>query len=181
MLQTATPIASVSPADPRRFVQSAPPFVFAFAMGGPPTRSERIVPGEITVIEIADGVCHSSQQDGWFATRVPAILAATGPLRVSGVAPGDTLEIEVLALEPRDAASSARLTVAIGVVGSGIGSDETHAAIPAGGVLRVAAERPGGLVTFGPVIPAGPIPGKGAAVSVAAFATVRVAVSPPRG
>ncbi|MDF3040791.1 MAG: Acetamidase/Formamidase family, partial [Thermomicrobiales bacterium] len=100
MLQFATPVTVVSPAGPRQFVRSAPPFVFAFAMGGAPTRPERIVPGEITVIEIADGACRSSRQDDWFAARVPAIPAAAGPLRVCGAAPGDTLELEVLALEP---------------------------------------------------------------------------------
>jgi acetamidase/formamidase len=150
-------------------------------MGGAPTRPERIVPGEITVIEMADGACRSSQQDRWFAVRVPAIPAATGPLRVSGVAPGDTLQFEVLALEPKNAASSARLTVAIGVAGSEGNRDRTQAAIPAGGVLHMTAKRPGGLVTFGPVIPAGPISGEGAEAPVAAFATVRVAISPPRG
>jgi hypothetical protein len=181
MLQFATPVTVVSPAGPRQFVRSAPPFVFAFAMGGAPTRPEPIVPGEITVIEIADGACHSSRQDDWFAARVPAIPAMTGPLRVSGVAPGDILEIEVLALEPRDAVASTPLTVAIGVAGSGVRPDRAHAAIQAGGVLRMAAERPGGLVTVGPVIPARPISGERTGAPVSAFVTVRVAVSPPRG
>jgi hypothetical protein len=179
MLQTATPIASVSPAGPRRFVQSAPPFVFAFAMGGVPTRPERIVPGEITVIEIADGARYS-HDDNWFAARVPTIPPATGPLRVSGVAPGDILEIEVLALEPRDVASDTLLTIAIGVAGRGVGPDPTSA-IPAGGLLRIAAERPGGLVTVGPVILAHHISGERIGVPVAAFVTIRVAVAPPRG
>jgi hypothetical protein len=180
MLQFATPVTVVSPAGPRQFVRSAPPFVFAFAMGGAPTRPEPIVPGEITVIEIADGACHSSRQDDWFAARVPAIPAMTGPLRVSGVAPGDILEIEVLALEPRDVASDTLLTIAIGVAGGGVGPDRTSA-IPAGGLLRIAAERPGGLVTVGPVILAHQISGERIGVPVAAFVTIRVAVAPPRG
>ncbi len=180
MLQITTPITSVSSAGPRQFVQSAPPFVFAFAMGGAPTRPERIVPGEITVIEIADGACRSSQQDDWFAVRVPAIPAATGPLRVCGAAPGDTLEIEALALEPRDAAADSPLTVAIGVGGRGDGQDRTQAAIPAGGVLHMAAGRPGGLVIVGPVVPASPISGERLGAPIAAFVTIRVAVSPPR-
>ncbi len=180
MLQIATPMTSVSPAGPRQVVQSAPPFVFAFAMGGAPARPERIVPGEITVIEIADGACRSSQQHDWFAARVPAIPAVTGPLWVSRVVPGDILEIEVLALEPRDEASDTLLTVAIGVAGSGVGPNRTPAVIPAGGVLRIAAEHPGGLVTFGPVVPASPISGERHGEPLAAFVTIRVAVSPPR-
>ena len=75
-------------------------------------------------------------------------------MHVAGVRRGDILEIEVIALEANDSGSIGPLlaTVAVANRSSRPGADPVQSSISAGGVVRITAQQPGGLILFGPVV-----------------------------
>ena len=156
MLQPAsrTPNVSTAESGPTGFIQQTIPYAFAFALGHAPILDTRIPLGRIVTVAVADGTRAPYAPHDLFAERVPVIPAVTGPVHVTGVRPGDSLEIEVIALEANDSGSIGQLlaTIAVASDGAGRGADLAHSTVPAGGIVRVAARQPGGLVLFGPVI-----------------------------
>jgi hypothetical protein len=68
---------------------------------------------------------------------------------------GDILDIELIALEANDSGSLGPLlaTVAVANRSSGPSADPVRSTISAGGVVRIIAQQPGGLIQFGPVVP----------------------------
>jgi hypothetical protein len=156
MLHHAThgPNVALAEPGPTVFIQPIIPYAFAFALGHVPARAARIPLGKDVMIAVADGTCAPHDPRDWFAARVPVVPAVTGPLHVDGVRPGDTLEIDVIALEPDGPGAIGSLLVTI--VGAsertGPGAKPLHATIPAGGAVRMKAQHPGGLIAFGPVL-----------------------------
>jgi acetamidase/formamidase len=128
--------------------------VFGFALNDASRLIGSITLGEVTVVEIADGMRRSRDTD-WFTTRTPVMPAATGPLRIPGVCPGDILQVEVLDLETVAPVSKESIIVTIGLANGETlwsGPGLIQAAIPAGGVVRLPIRQTDGLVAFGPVL-----------------------------
>ncbi len=151
------------------------PYVFAFALTHPPVRAERINLGEPVTVVIADGARQPHEPHDWFTARLPAIPPVTGPLHVTGVSPGDTLEIEVLtigAVGPMPAPLR-RLTVTVTGRPSEA-SDPAPVTIPVGGVARIPVHRQGGMLTVGPVVASNGADDVG--VPIAANVTLRCSV-----
>ena len=117
MLQHAMHIPSVALAEsgPAVFIQPIIPYAFAFALGHAPERASRIPLGKDVLIAVADGTRAPHDPHDWFAARVPVIPPVTGPVHVNGVRPGDTLEIDVIALEQDgpDLIGSLLVTIAV--------------------------------------------------------------------
>jgi hypothetical protein len=146
---------AIAESGPTGFIQQTIPYAFAFALGNAPVLDTRMPLGKIVTVAVADGTRAPHVPHDWFAARVPVIPAVTGPVHVAGVRQGDILEIEVIALAANDSASIGPLlaTVAVASDGAGRGADPVvQSTIPAGGVVRVAARQPGGLILFGPVV-----------------------------
>ena len=156
MLQLATPASNVAGAGsgPTGFIQPTIPYVFAFALGTAPVLDPCILLGKVVTIAVADGRRAPHALQDVFAARVPVIPAVTGPVRVTGVRRGDILEIDVIALEPAVAGSIGPLFGTIAVAGgdAGRGAYPVQSTIPAGGSVRVTAQQPTGLISFGPVV-----------------------------
>ncbi len=156
MLQHAThvPIVALAESGPAVFVQPIIPYAFAFALGHAPVRATRIPLGKDVLIAVADGTRAPHAPNDWFAARVPVFPPVTGPVHVNGVRPGDTLEIDVIALEPDGLGSIGSLMVTIAVAGGGTerGAEPLQSTMPVGGAVRVKAQHPGGLISFGPVV-----------------------------
>jgi hypothetical protein len=156
MLQPATRTPSISFAEsgPTGFIQQAIPYVYAFALGNAPVLDTRIPLGKIVTVAVADDTRAPQADLDLFAQRVPVIPAVTGPVHIAGVRRGDLLEIEVIALDANDSEAIGPLlaTIAVASDGTGQGADLVQSAIPAGGIVRVIARQPGGLLLFGPVV-----------------------------
>ena len=164
---------------PRSIIRPRRPFVLAFAAPGSPRHTPRITLGEKTLVEVAGMAQRSLDPDDWFAARVPAIPPSTGPLRADGISAGDLLEIEVLALEPHGRQAPDPLLVTIAVAPDGAGSGAAQVAIPAGGMAHMQAQRPGGLLSFGPIYAGRQRGGEHVGQPVPACLTVRVTVARP--
>jgi len=154
MLQAATQPADVSNIEirPTGFIRQPIPYAYAFALGTFPVLDTRIPLGKI--VTVADGRRAEHALEDMFANRVPVIPAVTGPVHVAGVRRGDILEIEVIALEANDSGSIGPLlaTVAVANRNSQPRADAVQFSISAGGVVRITAQQPGGLIQFGPVV-----------------------------
>ena len=179
MLQLATPAPHSAATGPRGFIQPPIPYAFAFALGNTPPLATRVQPGKVVAIAVMDGTRAPHPPHDLFAGRVPAVPAVTGPVRIDGVCPGDVLEVEVLALESESTGGSGSHIVGIAVANSGV--DAVQSAIPAGGVVRVTAHQPGGLVSFGPVVRRRERIGDPPGEPVAARVTVRCTVIQSQG
>lgn len=102
MLQLA-PLAPNAPAAaPGEPILPNRAYAYAFAFPATPLRTCEIIPGKIITVAVADGARAPHDSRNWFSVRTPAVPPVTGPLRVAGVSPGDTIEIDLLALEPDD-------------------------------------------------------------------------------
>jgi hypothetical protein len=156
MLQPTTRTTEVSIAEfgPTGLIRQTIPYALAFALGDVPVLDTRIPLGRIVTVVVADGRRAEHALHDVFAKRVPLIPAVTGPVHVAGVRRGDVLEIEVIALEAIDSASIGPLiaTVAVANKSSRQGADPVQSSISAGGVVRITAQQPGGLILFGPVV-----------------------------
>ena len=156
MLQAATQSADVSKIEfrPTGFIRQPIPYAYAFALGNVPVLNSRIPLGKIVSVAVADGRRAERALHHVFANRVPVIPAVTGPVHVAGVRRGDILEIEVIALEANDSGSIGPLlaTVAVANRSSQPRADAVQFSISAGGVVRITAQQPGGLIQFGPVV-----------------------------
>ena len=156
MLQPATHVPNVALAEsgPTGFIQPTVPYVFAFALGHAPAMDTHIPLGKVVTIAVADGTRAHHDPHDWFAARVPAIPAVTGPVRVTGVRQGDLLEIEVIALEPNDPGSIGpfKVTVVVASGKAGRSVDPIESTIPVGGTVRVTAQHPSAWISFGPVV-----------------------------
>jgi hypothetical protein len=156
MLQPArrTPNVSIAESGPTGFIQPTIPYAFAFALGNAPALSTRIPLGKIVTVAVADGTRAPHADLDLFAKRVPVIPPVTGPIHVPEVRRGDILEIEVLALAANDAEAIDPLlaTIAVASGGAGRGAHLVQSTVPAGGIVRLAAGQPGGLILFGPVV-----------------------------
>ena len=156
MLQPTTQTTNVSIAEfgPTGFVRQTLPYAYAFALGNAPVLDTRIPLGKIVTVAVADGGRAEHALHDMFAKRVPVIPAVTGPVHVAGVRRGDVLEIEVIALEANESGSTGPLlaTVAVANRSSGPGADSVQSSISAGGLVRITAQQPGGLILFGPVV-----------------------------
>jgi hypothetical protein len=159
MLQPATKTTNVSIAEvrPTGFIRQTIPYAYAFALGDAPVLDTRIPPGKIVTVAVADGRRAEHDRDDLFARRIPVIPAVTGPVHVAGVCRGDILEIEVIALEANDSGAIGPLlaTVAVASRSSQPGVDPVQSSVSAGGVVRITAQQPGGLIQFGPVVARG--------------------------
>jgi hypothetical protein len=185
MLQTATrsPNVSIAESGPTGFIQPTLPYAFAFALGATPPLNTRIPLGKIVTVAVADGTRAPHAPHDLFASRVPAIPAATGPVHVAGVRRGAILEIEVLSLAANDSAATGPLlaTIAVASDGAGRDADRVESTIPAGGCVRLAARHAGGLVTFGPVVTRASRHGDPRGECMAARMMVRCTVIQSRG
>jgi hypothetical protein len=185
MLQpaTRTPDVAIAESGPTGFIQPTMPYAFAFALGNAPALATRIPLGKIVTVAVADGTRAPHAPLDLFAERVPIIPAVTGPVHVAGVGRGDILEIEVIALAADDSPSIDPLLATIAATSDGAGSDGelVQSAVPAGGVVRVAARQPGCLVMFGPVVARRSGNGDLRGEPVAARMTVRCTVVQPHG
>jgi hypothetical protein len=156
MLQPTTYTSNVSIAEsgPIGFIQQAIPYVYAFALRTAPVLESRMPLGRTVTVAVADGRRAPHAPDDLFAKRVPGIPAVTGPVHVTGVRRGDNLEIELIALEANDSGSVGQLlaTIAAASGAPGRGADPIQTTIPVGGVVRMTARQPGGLIQFGPVV-----------------------------
>jgi hypothetical protein len=158
MLQAATQSADASKIEfrPTGFIQQPIPYAYEFALGlgNFPVLDTRIPLGKIVTVAVADGRRAEHALEDMFANRVPVIPEVTGPVHVAGVRRGDILEIEVIALEANDSGSIGPLLATVGVANrsSQPGADAVQFSISAGGVVRVTAQQPGGLIQFGPVV-----------------------------
>jgi hypothetical protein len=159
MLQPATQTTNVSIAEfrPTGFIRQTIPYAFAFALGNASVLDTRIPLGKIVTVAVADGRRAEHALHDMFARRVPVIPAVTGPVHVAGVRRGDILEIEVISLEAIDSASIGSLlaTVAVANRSSEPRANPVQCSISAGGVVRITAQQPGGLIQFGPVFARG--------------------------
>ena len=156
MLQPARPTADVSVPEfgPTGFIRQSVPYAYAFALGNAPILDTRISLGRIVTVAVADGRCSEQAPHDMFGKRVPPIPAVTGPVHVAGVCRGDLLEIEVLALEANDSGSIRPLLATVGVAkgSSQPGASPLQALVSTGGVVRMTAQQPGGLIQFGPIV-----------------------------
>jgi hypothetical protein len=156
MLQPATPTTNISTAEfgPTGFIRQTIPYAYAFALGTVPVLATRIPLGKIVTVPVADGRRAEHALDDVFTRRVPVIPAVTGPVHVAGVRRGDVLEIEVIALEANDSGAIGPLlaTVAVANRTSPPGANPVQSSVSAGGVVRITAQQPGGLIQFGPVV-----------------------------
>jgi acetamidase/formamidase len=156
MLQPAMHTNSISIVEsgPTGFIQQNIPYAFAFALGNAPVLDPRIPLGKIVTIAVADGTRAPHAPHDLFARRVPVIPAVTGPVHVAGVRRGDILEIELIALEANGTESIGPLLVTIAVENrsSEPRANSVQSAISAGGVVRLPAQQPGGLLQFGPAV-----------------------------
>ena len=156
MFQPAThaPNVALAESGPTGFIRPTIPYAFAFALGPTPVRDSRIPLGKVVMIAVADGKRALHDPHDWFAARVPVIPAVTGPIHVNGVRPGDTLEIDVIVLEPDGLGSIGSLLVTIAAASgrTARGAEPLQSTILAGGAVRVKAQHPGGLISFGPVV-----------------------------
>ncbi len=155
MLQHATPVPNgvLAESSPTSFIRPSIPYVFAFALGHAATPNTQIPLDKAVTITVSAGTRAPHAPQDWFASRVPVIPSMNGPVRVNGVRRGDMLEIEVVTLEPDGPRSIGPLLVTIAVACGRHGRNEEpiQAMIPAGGAVRIKAQRPGALITFGPV------------------------------
>ena len=71
---------------------------------------------------------------------------------MTGVRRGDSLLLELIALEANDSRSIGQLLATVASAGVGRGEDPVQTTIPVGGVVRITARQPGGLIQFGPVV-----------------------------
>jgi hypothetical protein len=185
MLQpvTRTPNVSIAGSGPTGFIQQTMPYAFAFALGNTPALETRIPFGKIVTVAVTDGTRAPHAPQELFAKRVPVIPAVTGPVHVAGVRRGDTLEIEVIALAASDPTSVDPLLATIAVASDGAGrvAELVQSAISTGGVVRVAARQPGGLVMFGPVVARRSRDGDPRGEPVAAQMMIRCTVVQPHG
>jgi hypothetical protein len=152
MLQATAPSPMTGVTPPAPAIRPRRPFVFTFAIRDACSPAETLIPGDVTTIEVVDGKRQSGAHGDWFAARVPAVPSETGPVRVAGARPGDTLEVEVHAISPREKTAGSPLLVAVSCVGSRPGEGIPHVAIPVGGVAHLPALRHGGPLSFGPVL-----------------------------
>jgi hypothetical protein len=156
MLQPArhTPNVSFADSGPTGFIQQTIPYAYAFALGTAPVLDTRIPLRKIVTVAVVDGTRAPHAPHDAFAKRVPVIPAVTGPVHVTGVRRGDILEIEVIALDANDSGSISQLLATIAVASSGAErvADPVQTTVPAGGVVRMTARQPGGLILFGPVV-----------------------------
>ena len=156
MLQPATPTTDVFIAEfgPTGFIRQTIPYAYAFALGNVPVLATRIPLGKIVTVAVADGRRAEHALDDMFTKRVPVIPAVTGPVHVAGVRRGDILEIEVIALEANDSGSIGPLlaTVAVTNTSSHPSAVPDQSSVSVGGVVRITARQPGGLIQFGPVV-----------------------------
>ena len=185
MLQPAkrTPSVSIAESGPTGFFQQTIPYAFAFALGTTPVLDTRIPLDKIVTVAVADGTRAPHAPHDLFAKQVPVIPAVTGPVHVAGVRRGDILEIEVIALDANISESTGPLLATIAVAGDGAGraADLVQSAIPAGGIVRMTARQPGGLVMFGPVVARRSRNGDPNGEFVSARMLVRCTVVEPRG
>ena len=185
MLQAATQSVDVTKIEfrPTGFIRQPIPYAYAFALGNFPVLDTRIPIGKIVTVAVADGRRAEHALEDMFANRVPVIPAVTGPVHVAGVRRGDILEIEVIALEANDSGSIGPLLATVGVANrsSQPGADAVQFSISAGGVVRVTAQQPGGLVQFGPVVAWGNRRADRCEEPVAACMMVRCTVIRTRG
>jgi hypothetical protein len=156
MLQPATPTTDVSTAEfgPTGFIRQTIPYAYAFVLGTVPVLVTRIPLGKIVTVAVADGRRAEHALDDMFTKRVPVLPAVTGPVHVAGVRRGDILEIEVIALEANDSGAIGPLlaTVAVANRCSHSSAVPVQSSVSAGGVVRITAQQPGGLIQFGPVV-----------------------------
>jgi len=156
MLQPATQSTDVSNVEfgPTGFIRQPIPYAYAFALGNVTVLNTRIPLGKIVSVAVAAGRRAEHALHDVFAKRVPVIPAVTGPVHVAGVRRGDIPEIEVIALEANDSGSIGPLlaTVAVANRNSQPRADAVQFSISAGGVVRITAQQPGGLIQFGPVV-----------------------------
>lgn len=157
------------------------PFVFEFAAPDTTMSKARITPGVVASVQVAGPTRGGWDADDWFAARTPAIRPVTGPIFVAGVAPGDILEIELLFLEPRAQPASAPFLATITVASGRTGGDALQVAIPAGGLVRIPAQRPGGLISIGPVHSGQQLDRERACMPVPACLSIRVTIVQPIG
>jgi hypothetical protein len=152
-LASHTPNVSFAESGPTGFIRQSIPYVYTFALGTAPVLDSRMPLGRIVTVAVADGTRASHAPDDPFARRVPVIPAVTGPVHVTGVRRGDSLEIELIGLEANDSGSIGQLlaTIAVTSGNAGRGADPVRTTIPVGGVVRMTARQPGGLILFGPV------------------------------
>jgi hypothetical protein len=185
MLQPATQSTDVSNVEfgPTGFIRQPIPYAYAFALGNVPVLNTRIPLGKIVSVAVADGRRAEHALHDVFAKRVPVIPAVTGPVHVAGVRRGDILEIEVIALEANDPGSIGPLLAAIAVANgsSRPGVNPVRSSISAGGVVRITAQQPGGLIQFGPVVARGNRRASLSPERVAACMMVRCTVIPAQG
>lgn len=154
MLQSAPP-TSLAPGDvPEKLIGPRSPFVFAFALGDAPILPQPITSGEVAEIAVHHGAPSSLADCNWFAARMPAIRPVTGPLAITGVRPGDRIELEVLTVECEDPAITGPVRVTVAIAGSEAGHADgpVQVMVPASSAVRLKAGRPGGLLSIGPVV-----------------------------
>lgn len=178
MLQSAPP-TSLGIGDPADKAISPPlPYVFAFALRDAPILPEPISSGEVVEIAVRHDLRSASAGHDWFAARVPEIPAATGPLAVGGIQPGDRIEVEVLTIEAEDPVISGPLRATLEIAGSswGRGDGPVQVIVPASSAVRLKARRIGGLLSIGPVTARHPE--ETDVRAVAARVTVRCTVLP---
>jgi hypothetical protein len=185
MLQPATypPHAGCSRSGPREFIQPPIPYAFAFALKNSTALDTRLPLEKVVTIAVTNGTRAPHPPHDLFAARVPVIPAVTGPLCLVGVRPGDILEVEVLAIQPDGPGSidSHLVTIAVATGRAEQDADPAQSAIPAGGAVRVTAGQPGGLISFGPVVPRRQRAGDSRGEPVAARVTVRCTLMTSQG
>jgi hypothetical protein len=181
VLQPTRLLSAFTANPPGKLIRPQQPFVFAFALGDSGTVADRIVPGEIVAIAVSDGRRPPLDPQNWFATRVPTSPPVTGPISVTGVRPGESIEVEVLALEPEEPISTRCLRVAISVARDATAQalGPVQVVVPARGMARLPTSHPGGLVSFGPVL--ADMASNDTQVLVAGRVTIRCTVVPQRG
>ena len=181
MLQPTRLVSPVIAHSSQKLIRPHRPFVFAFALGDSGIVADRIVPGETVTIAVSDGKRPPLDPQNWFAARIPTTPPITGPISVAGVRPGESIEVEVLAVEPEEPIRTSCLRVAIAVVGDATAHKlgRVQVVIPAGGMVRLPANRPGGLVSFGPVL--ADVASNDTEIPVPARVTVRFTVEPQSG
>jgi hypothetical protein len=181
VLQAAQQVSAVIANPLRKVIRPPRPFVFAFALGDRGIVADRIVPGETVAIAVSDGRRPPRDPQNWFAMRVPATPPVTGPISVAGVRPGESIEVEVLALEPEDPIRTSSLRVTISVARDAAAHElaPVQVVIPAGGMVRLPTSHPGGLISFGPVL--ADMARNDTEIFVPARVTVRCTVVPRQG
>jgi acetamidase/formamidase len=181
VLQATRHVSAVTVNPQRKVIRPPRPFVFAFALGDSGIVADRIIPGETVAIAVSDGKRPPQDPQNWFATRVPTTPPVTGPISVTGVRPGELIEVEVLALEPEDPIRTSCLHVTISVARDVTAHQlgPVQVVIPAGGKVRLPSSHPGGLLSFGPVL--ADMASNDTEILVSARVTVRCTVVPRQG